>query len=76
MALFTLQEERQDKAPLAELIAQWRRQGHELLRVAPLERQNVGDYVRAFTGLQRADEDLVDRLVALTGGNPFFLRRR
>lgn len=74
MVVFTVQEERQDEAPLGELIAQWRRQGHLLLRVAPLERQDVGNYVRAFTGMQRADQDLVDRLVTLTGGNPFFLK--
>lgn len=74
MVVFTVQEEREDEAPLGELIAQWRRQGHLLLRVAPLERQDVGNYVRAFTGMQRADQDLVDRLVTLTGGNPFFLK--
>jgi len=74
MVVFTLQEERQQDAPLGELIAQWRRQGHLLLPIAPLGRQDVGNYIRAFTGVQRADEDLVDRLVALTGGNPFFLK--
>ncbi len=74
MVVFTLQEERQADAPLGELIAQWRRQGHLLLPIAPLGRQDVGNYVCAFSGVQRADEDLVDRLVALTGGNPFFLK--
>ncbi|HEU0128689.1 MAG TPA: AAA family ATPase, partial [Pseudonocardiaceae bacterium] len=76
LAVFTIQEERLPDAPqLADLVARWTAEGYAVLTVVPLERAHVGEYVKMVAALGSvADEELVDRLFRLTGGNPFFLK--
>lgn len=76
LAVFTIQEEQLPDAPqLADLVARWTAEGYAVLTVVPLERAHVGEYVKMVTALGSvADEELVDRLFRLTGGNPFFLK--
>jgi ADP-ribosylglycohydrolase len=74
--IVTIQEEQLNEAPhLADLVAQWTASGYATLTVVPLERAHVGEYVqRTAAQDQPADEETIDRLFNLTGGNPFFLR--
>ncbi len=76
LAIFTIQEEQLSDAPqLADLVARWTAEGYAVLTVVPLERAHVGEYVQIVAALGSvADEQLVDRLFRLTGGNPFFLK--
>jgi tetratricopeptide (TPR) repeat protein len=60
---------RDDEAPrIPAMLEQVR-----LLKLARLTREAIGELARAIVGPSAADERLVDRLVAETEGNPFFL---
>ncbi|MGH3923422.1 MAG: ATP-binding protein, partial [Pseudonocardiaceae bacterium] len=76
LAIFTIQEEQLPDAPqLADLVARWTAEGYAVLTVVPLERAHIGEYVQMVAALgSTVDEELVDRLFRLTGGNPFFLK--
>jgi ADP-ribosylglycohydrolase/energy-coupling factor transporter ATP-binding protein EcfA2 len=76
LVIVTIKEEQLNEAPhVADLVAQWTASGYGTLTVVPLERAHVGEYVQKATAHGRpVDEETVDRLFKLTGGNPFFLR--
>jgi ADP-ribosylglycohydrolase/tetratricopeptide (TPR) repeat protein len=76
LTVLTIQLEQLHEAPhLADLVAQWSREGYLVRTILPLERAHVGEYVRALGALGvDADSALVDRLFGLTGGNPFYLK--
>jgi ADP-ribosylglycohydrolase/tetratricopeptide (TPR) repeat protein len=76
LVIVTIQLERlNDNPEVADLVAQWTAGGYGTLTVVPLERAHVGEYVQRTAAQGRpADEETVDRLFRLTGGNPFFLR--
>jgi len=60
---------RDDEAPtIPKVLA-----GANLMKLARLRREAVGELALAIIGPSAADEILVDRLVAETEGNPFFL---
>ncbi len=70
--LLTIQDEALAAGPLSDLLDQWTSQGHTVVRMLPLEKRFVAEYVgRVWEG--DVDTVLVDRLYRLTAGNPFFL---
>ncbi|MGW7604537.1 ATP-binding protein [Streptomyces antimycoticus] len=76
LALLTIQEEQLRAVPaLADLLTAWIADGYAVLTVVPLERAHIGEYVRQAARMGvNPDDQLVDRLFSLTGGNPFFLK--
>ncbi len=76
LVAMTVQAEQLTAAPnLPGLVTKWTSQGYATLTVVPLERAHVGEYVRSTIALGiEPDEELVDRVFSLTGGNPFYLR--
>jgi predicted ATPase len=75
LAVFTVQEEQLRSQPLAELLDQWRKQGHQTLPVPPLPRAHVREFLAVVAGRnQVVDEPIAERFYRLTGGNPFFLQ--
>ncbi|GLY04336.1 hypothetical protein Acsp01_47150 [Actinoplanes sp. NBRC 101535] len=76
LVLLTVQNEGLRDAPdVRRLLARWSTEGYAAVTVTPLERAHVGEYARSVLQLGTdPDDDLVDRVFRLTGGNPFYLK--